>query len=164
MLLSDRFECNIRLISRINIQVIAIFIFKFQKKFSASGLSVFYFLFPVSPGDQLSLKQAYLLFCEPIITLDTKLTMALAGCSGSCSANRWHILSMEVPVFLATKPKILRRWSKEFNSSTVICHNNWIDAILVGDMQKTTITDLLCWSAAVFFPPAISEQRIVSLV
>lgn len=52
---------------------------------------------------------SYLLLWEPIITLDTKLTMALAGCSGSCSANKWQMLSMEVPVFLATKPKILKR-------------------------------------------------------
>lgn len=51
--------------------------------------------------------RSYLLLCEPIITLDTKLTIALAGCSGSCSANRWHMLSVDVPVFLATKPKIL---------------------------------------------------------
>lgn len=46
-------------------------------------------------------------FCEPIMTLEMKLTMALAGCSGSCSANRWHTLSMPLPVFRATKPKIL---------------------------------------------------------
>lgn len=52
---------------------------------------------------------SYLLLWEPIITLDTKLTMALAGCSGSCSANKWQMLSMEVPVFLATKPKILKK-------------------------------------------------------
>lgn len=73
--------------------------------------------------------QAYLLFCEPIITLETKLTMALAGCSGSCSANRWHTLSVEVPVFLATKPKILERRSRALNRdvvssplSTMRCH------------------------------------------
>lgn len=49
----------------------------------------------------------YLVFWEPIITLDTKLTMALAGCSGSCSANRWHTFSVLLPLFLAIKPKIL---------------------------------------------------------
>lgn len=49
----------------------------------------------------------YLVFWEPIITLETKLTMALAGCSGSCSANRWHTFSVLLPLFLAIKPKIL---------------------------------------------------------
>lgn len=68
--------------------------------------------------------QAYLLFCEPIITLETKLTMALAGCSGSCSANRWHTLSVEVPVFLATKPKILERRSRALNRDVVCSLNN----------------------------------------
>lgn len=43
------------------------------------------------------------------MTLDTKLTMALAGCSGSCSANRWHTLSVALPCFRATNPKTLRR-------------------------------------------------------
>lgn len=45
---------------------------------------------------------------EPIMTLDTKLTMALAGCSGSCSANRWHTLSVALPCFRATNPKTLQ--------------------------------------------------------
>lgn len=35
-----------------------------------------------------SCSPVYLLLCDPIITLETKLTIALAGCSGSCSANR----------------------------------------------------------------------------
>lgn len=43
------------------------------------------------------------------MTLDTKLTMALAGCSGSCSANRWHTLSVALPCFRATNPKTLQR-------------------------------------------------------
>lgn len=43
------------------------------------------------------------------MTLDTKLTMALAGCSGSCSANRWHALSVALPCFRATNPKTLQR-------------------------------------------------------
>lgn len=42
------------------------------------------------------------------MTFDTKLTMALAGCSGSCSANRWHTLSVALPCFLATNPKTLQ--------------------------------------------------------
>lgn len=46
-------------------------------------------------------------FGEPIMTFDTKLTMALAGCSGSCSANRWHTLSVALPCFRATNPKTL---------------------------------------------------------
>lgn len=46
---------------------------------------------------------------EPIMTFDTKLTMALAGCSGSCSANRWHTLSEVLPCFRATNPKALQR-------------------------------------------------------
>ena len=41
------------------------------------------------------------------MTFDTKLTMALAGCSGSCSANRWHTLSVALPCFRATNPKTL---------------------------------------------------------
>ena len=41
-------------------------------------------------------------------TLLTKLTMALAGWSGSSSANRWHWLCPDLEVgFLATNPKIL---------------------------------------------------------
>lgn len=46
------------------------------------------------------------------MTFDTKLTMALAGCSGSCSANRWHTLSVALPCFRATNPKTLQqeRW------------------------------------------------------
>lgn len=43
------------------------------------------------------------------MTFDTKLTMALAGCSGSCSANRWHTLSVALPCFRATNPKTLQR-------------------------------------------------------
>lgn len=33
---------------------------------------------------------------DPIMTFETKLTMALAGCSGSCSANRWHMFSVSL--------------------------------------------------------------------
>lgn len=43
------------------------------------------------------------------MTFDTKLTMALAGCSGSCSANRWHTLSVALPCFRATNPNTLQR-------------------------------------------------------
>lgn len=43
------------------------------------------------------------------MTFDTKLTMALAGCSGSCSANKWHTLSVALPCFRATNPKTLQR-------------------------------------------------------
>lgn len=46
------------------------------------------------------------------MTLDTKLTMALAGCSGSCSANRWHTLSVALPCFRATNPKTLQKESR----------------------------------------------------
>lgn len=42
------------------------------------------------------------------MTFDTKFTMALAGCSGSCSANRWHTLSVALPCFLATNPNTLQ--------------------------------------------------------
>lgn len=45
------------------------------------------------------------------MTFDTKLTMALAGCSGSCSANRWHTLSVALPCFRATNPKTLQETS-----------------------------------------------------
>ncbi len=51
--------------------------------------------------------------CDPIMTLETKLTIALAGCSGSCSANRWHIFSVSVWDFLATNPKILKEKTGE---------------------------------------------------
>lgn len=34
--------------------------------------------------------------CDPIMTLETKLTIALAGCSGSCSAKRWHKFSVSL--------------------------------------------------------------------
>lgn len=44
-------------------------------------------------------------FWEPSITFDTKFTMAMAGWSGSISANRWLTLSVVLPCFLATKPK-----------------------------------------------------------
>lgn len=93
------------LISRVKVPVITILP-------SVQPFSLYFpflLLLNVSPGDRFSMTLAYLLFSEPIITLETKLTMALAGCSGSCSANRWHTLSVEVPVFLATKPKILQR-------------------------------------------------------
>lgn len=52
---------------------------------------------------------AQIFFGEPIMTFDTKLTMALAGCSGSCSANRWHTLSVALPCFRATNPKTLQK-------------------------------------------------------
>lgn len=42
------------------------------------------------------------------MTFDTKFTIALAGCSGSCSANRWHTLSVALPCFLATNPNTLQ--------------------------------------------------------
>ena len=56
--------------------------------------------------------RAHIFLGEPIMTFDTKLTMALAGCSGSCSANRWHTLSVALPCFRATNPKTLQqeRW------------------------------------------------------
>ena len=56
--------------------------------------------------------RAQIFLGEPIMTFDTKLTMALAGCSGSCSANRWHTLSVALPCFRATNPKTLQqeRW------------------------------------------------------
>lgn len=47
-------------------------------------------------------------FCELII-LETKLTMAVAGCSGSSSAKRWLTLSVVLPCLRATKPKSLER-------------------------------------------------------
>jgi hypothetical protein len=40
-----------------------------------------------------------------IITFETKLTIAVAGCSGSSSANTWHWLSVLLAGFRATKPK-----------------------------------------------------------
>lgn len=54
----------------------------------------------------LALHSPHFLF-DPIMTFETKLTMALAGCSGSCSANRWHMFSVSLWDFLATNPKIL---------------------------------------------------------
>lgn len=39
------------------------------------------------------------------IILETKLTMAEAGWSGSSSANRWLTLSVVLPCFLAMNPK-----------------------------------------------------------
>lgn len=54
-------------------------------------------------------------FCEPII-FNTKLTMALAGWSGSSSAKRWLTLSVVLPCLRATNPNSLegqkgRDWS-----------------------------------------------------
>jgi len=40
-----------------------------------------------------------------IITLVTKLTMAVAGCSASSSAKMWHWLSVLLAGFRAMKPK-----------------------------------------------------------
>lgn len=51
--------------------------------------------------------------CDPIMTFETKLTMALAGCSGSCSAKRWHTFSVSLWDFLATNPKILERVTEQ---------------------------------------------------
>lgn len=86
VLVSDHYVRNIQLISRLYVTFFSPYMLSFVQPFSL------YFLFLLSvkvcPGDRLSPRQAYLLFCEPIITLETKLTMALAGCSGSCSANR----------------------------------------------------------------------------
>lgn len=45
-------------------------------------------------------------FCKPII-FDTKLTMALAGWSGSSSAKRWLTLSVVLPCLRATNPNNL---------------------------------------------------------
>lgn len=45
-------------------------------------------------------------FCEPII-FETKLTMALAGWSGSSSAKRWLTLSVVLPCLRATNPNNL---------------------------------------------------------
>lgn len=79
-------------------------------------------------GGPGSLQWSYLAFADPIITLETKLTMALAGCSGSCSANRWHTFSVALPPFLATKPKILwRDGSNMFSFLKLIIKNNlWL--------------------------------------
>lgn len=47
------------------------------------------------------------------ITLLTKFTIAVAGCSGSYSAKMWHWLSGLLGVLRATKPKQrLERWNK----------------------------------------------------
>jgi len=54
------------------------------------------------------LENSQIFFWDPIMTFDTKFTMALAGCSGSCSANRWHTLSVPLPCFLATNPNTLQ--------------------------------------------------------
>lgn len=53
-------------------------------------------------------------FWELIITLETKLTMAVAGWSGSISANKWLTLSVVLPCFLATKPKNLERRRQKY--------------------------------------------------
>lgn len=42
------------------------------------------------------------------MTLETKLTMAEAGWSGSNSANRWLTLSVVLPCLRATKPNSLK--------------------------------------------------------
>lgn len=60
-----------------------------------------------SPGSSLCSEFLFPYFlCDPIMTFETKLTIALAGCSGSCSANRWHRFSVSLWDFLATNPKI----------------------------------------------------------
>ena len=66
---------------------------------------------------------SYFLF-DPIMTLETKLTMALAGCSGSCSANRWHMFSVPLWDFLATKPKILEEETRRYTvkSRVILTH------------------------------------------
>lgn len=61
------------------------------------------------PRSGLWLGGAQIFLGEPIMTFDTKLTMALAGCSGSCSANKWHTLSVALPCFRATNPKTLQQ-------------------------------------------------------
>lgn len=43
---------------------------------------------------------------EPIRTLDTKFTIARAGCVESSSANIWHVLSLDPICLRATKPNI----------------------------------------------------------
>ncbi|TNN33084.1 hypothetical protein EYF80_056751 [Liparis tanakae] len=74
--------------------------------------------------------------------------MALAGCSGSCSANRWHTLSVEVPVFLATKPKILRRVEgKNIRQGSALLHPRETEAprlltLLKGSHLSSTCEDV----------------------
>ena len=41
-------------------------------------------------------------------TFCIKLTMAVAGWSGSSSANRWHWLPLKLPCLRATNPNILQ--------------------------------------------------------
>lgn len=68
------------------------------------------------------LKPLYPYFlCDPIMTFETKLTMALAGCSGSCSANRWHTFSVSRWDFLAINPKILEEKERD---TTIHLHNS----------------------------------------
>lgn len=47
-----------------------------------------------------------------IMTFVTKLTMAVAGCVGSRSLNRWHVFSVVLPILRATNPNSLK--NKQF--------------------------------------------------
>lgn len=64
-------------------------------------------LIPSSYSSRFSYRKLDLCGCDGFvaITLLTKLTIAEAGWSESCSAKTWHWLSVLLPVFLATNPK-----------------------------------------------------------
>lgn len=93
-------------------------------------------------------------FCEPII-LETKLTMAVAGCSGSSSAKRWLTLSVVLPCLRATKPKSLeRRREKAFHSHHPLQNRQWFPT------KNVQCTFWIIWSHYCKHNGAISSVTI----
>ena len=86
-------------------------------------------------------------FCAAII-FSTKLTMALAGCSGSVSANRWLTLSVVLPCFRATKPKSLgeRRGRERGQGSGVRGQGSGVRLQVLGTWSPPTASSPKCAS------------------
>lgn len=88
---------------------------------------------------------------DPIMTFETKLTMALAGCSGSCSANRWHMFSVSLCDFLATNPKILEEEQKNTKSVYTVIERLWQQQCHNKSGHNFSCYCLMSWARILFW-------------
>jgi len=89
------------------------------------------------PRYELQFGFGHLRHCPCLISnFSIKLTIAVAGWLGSSSANRWHVLSVTLPLLRATKPNSLQHLCKSIPHRTQLNARqqniNWFSALCIA--------------------------------
>lgn len=109
---------------------------------------------------------SFYFFFHRFITLDTKPVMAVAGWSGSSSANRWLTLSVVLPCFLATNPNSLAEELKyTYIKLACRCLIFYLFVCLLSQYCKCFChLNLPDWAASFFIPPGTRQHEIIRIV